>query len=229
MDIRRVRRWSGKACASQFHDITTHERDLGMSPGEMRKLAESYRMQAQQIPDTEEARHIIIRVANEIVAKFYETIAEVEENGGVAQCWGLFDKNGSRVAAKIVRGRFGDVWSICANNGKKTSKFVPMCIPAKELEMLRNEDREHFGESLKKGTRRYQEREEYLLRKVAEWEEKYGFSQIRETVPVEVTLDGRFTTSSLKAVVNVTRKDNGNSAGEIVLRSSKQRDGLSTP
>lgn len=162
--------------------------------------------------------------SNGLSGNLYERAAEIEENGGLAEFWGLFDDDGQRVAAKMIDGRFGQCWALCDENGKFTGRFIPLCDAALEMEMLmsgNNAYRGDDGEYLDRDSAEYavhaMKDAEKIAKRIAKWEKKHGFRQCREMVPAVAKLARSGRGLSGSAWVATYRKDRGYPAGAKVV------------
>jgi len=70
--------------------------------------------------------------ASGVNANRYEMEADLMDAGGTAPFWGLFDRHGRRLQARLVEGEWGLVWCVRAIGGRTV--WVPHTITFDEVE-----------------------------------------------------------------------------------------------
>jgi len=138
--------------------------------------------------------------ADGLNSRLYKTQAEIVENGGKSEFWGLFDRQGNRVRAKLINGRFGPCWALLAAGSDRFSgKFVPFCEAAGDLFYVLGQqaDDPNYSAELVPG----------LRKRVAKWTAKHGYIQEREEAPAVAKLVGKGTGLSGSCWVSVVRTD----------------------
>lgn len=156
-----------------------------------------------------------------------ETQAEIVENGGRSEFWGLFDLQGNRIAAKLIDGRYGLCWALCDANRKFTGRFIPFCEAAGELERLASEECPSYSGWVQCEMKVVIDGSDECLalraaweashasqlkkseKRVASWEKKHGFAQRRELAPAIAKMMGQGTGLSGRAWVATDRTDGG--------------------
>jgi len=72
--------------------------------------------------------------ADGLNARKYRLQADIDANGGMWDFPALFDLSGKEVPAKLIRGKYGLVWSLTDADGKFTGQFVA-AFPKREATM----------------------------------------------------------------------------------------------
>jgi hypothetical protein len=62
--------------------------------------------------------------ASGLTAQLHRRQADLEDAGGVAEFWALYDaETGERIRAKLIDGQYGLCWALCDANDKFTGTF----------------------------------------------------------------------------------------------------------
>jgi hypothetical protein len=165
-----------------------------------------------------ETRYAEFQQEREAVSNSSEEVqqrrTEIAEAGGVAEFWGLFTLDGKRIAAKLLRGKFGPYW-LCVDRLGNVVKHVPYCTAAAELQglpfVLPKRGKQRIGMTAKER----KAKEKSIRARIAKWEAKHGLSQRRERAPATALVSAHGMNLDNSTWVEVVRTDGGYS-GEVV-------------
>lgn len=185
-----------------------------MTAEELRNKAAIHAENARESFERCDTDGFLSQWASGLQSRLCQTQAEIVENGGQAEFWGLFDLEGNRIAAKLINGKFGACWALCDANRNFTGRFVPFCQAAGEigqweLARFQDDDGELIPEDSSEHAKRLAAQIKRIEKRVASWEKKHGFSQRRELAPAVARIDGKGYGLSGSAWVATHRTDGG--------------------
>jgi len=117
-----------------IHPHLTQKVKAPKPPVKREKSAEEYREEAaahraERLRSQEESDTdgFLSQWASGLNANLAETRAEIQENGGMAEFWGLYRReDGQRIRAKLIDGKYGLCWAICDEHATFTGQFFTM-------------------------------------------------------------------------------------------------------
>lgn len=97
-----------------------------MTSTELRAKANACRQEAHDSFQRCDTDGFLSQWASGVNAAKYEMEADLMDAGGVASFWGLFNRHGQRVTARLVSGEFGLVWAVHTRSGRTV--WVPHTV-----------------------------------------------------------------------------------------------------
>ena len=159
--------------------------------------------------------------AGTLTSRLNKVKIEILENGGKSEFDGLFTPEGERIAAKLIRGKWGLCWAICDDEGQFTGTFqkhvgrVDIQTFEDYLKVEKSfhayEFNEHEMKACKKGFKRLETKRKNLLKK--------GFVEKFEMADAYAMIDGSGTGFSGLSTCHVVvrRADDGYPEGSLVI------------
>jgi len=97
------------------------------------QIAATDKRQAQRA-DMESMDCAASRVGDGLHRRLLELKLDIAENNGLSSFKGLYDLEGVRVRAKVIKGKYGLCWAFCDDRDQFTGKFIT-AFPAKAKTM----------------------------------------------------------------------------------------------